>query len=205
MTRQATLSMVRAMVRVAFGLGLALGGCDDDGDASAAERARLPDIPYCERATDWPVAWERAEQQAIDRIDRLRAQGADCGDKGYAPAAPTLRIEGALRCAARVHATAMAEQGHVGHATPDGVDLPMRIEAVGYDGAAIEHLAAGPLTADELVDGVWRPSNLHCDQLMSRPHIDIGVAFIGATKPGDPYETYWVAVLGNPPGNPLAP
>lgn len=178
-----------------------LAGCADaESDELALDRAALPEVELCDGVRDWPAAWERDELAAIDRIDALRERGADCGTKGRGSAAPALRVSGALTCAARAHAVAMAEQAHTGHVTPDEVDTAMRIAAVEYDGAVIEHFAAGPETAEEVVDGVWRVSDFHCIDLLAPDHIDVGIGLVGATMDGTPYTTYWVVLLGDPPG-----
>ncbi len=194
------MSRNRFAVRVAIAVGLAtVAGCEPAPDPEAV-RELTPEIPYCDPARDWPEAWALTETRAVELIEDLRQRGADCGENGRAAAAPSLRRSGALTCAARIHAIAMAEQQHVGHTTPDEVDTAQRLDAVDYGGAVLEHLAAGPLDADEAVLGVWRPSDHHCSNLMSRAHIDVGVGFVGGTEAGSEYETYWVLMLGNPPG-----
>ena len=189
------------MRSLAFGLMLVAAGCGEaESDEPVLGRAALPELEACDGVRDWPQTWEHDEQAAIDLIDALRERGEDCGTKGRGSAAPALRLHGALTCAARVHAVAMAEQEHVGHVTPDEVDTAMRIAAVQYEGSVIEHLAAGPETPTEVVDGVWRVSDLHCKDLLAPDHIDVGVGLVGETMDGTPYTTYWVVLLGDPPG-----
>jgi len=178
---------------------LVVGCAEAEPDDPAADRAALPEVALCDDVRDWPAAWERDELAAIERIDAHRERGADCGTKGRGSSAPALRRSGALTCAARAHAVAMAEQAHVGHTTPDEIDTTSRVDAVEYEGAVIEHFAAGPQTAEEVVEGVWRVSDAHCIDLLAPDHIDVGVGFVGDTMEGTPYATYWVVLLGDPP------
>ncbi|MBL4689657.1 MAG: hypothetical protein JKY37_34030 [Nannocystaceae bacterium] len=178
-----------------------LAGCDENSAADeSSARVALPDVPYCDPARAWPERWTLTEAHAVDLIAAFRERGGDCGEKGRGSAAPAIRLNGALSCAARIHAIAMAEEGLVAHTAPSEIGTAQRLEAVGYKGEVLEHLAAGPQDAEQVVDGVWRPSDYHCIDLLSAKHIDVGLGFVGETEPGTPYETYWVLLLGNPPG-----
>lgn len=183
-------------------LSLGIPSCTDVESPQDVIEAReaIPEIPYCDGIRSWPDVWASEETRAMEIIDDLRVRGIECGALGRAPTVPTLRLNGALTCAARVHAVAMAEQQSVGHTTPDEIGTEQRVEAVGYDGDVLEHLAAGPLDATEAVLSVWRHADESCADLMSAKHVDVGIGFVGATEDGSEFPTYWVVVMGDPPG-----
>jgi len=198
MANSGCTSPIRSAWPVAVLLGL---GCGEDAlRPDGAARAALPPIDYCDQARDWPVPWEHTEQQAIDIVDALRERGGDCGTEGYLHATPSLRLHGALTCAARAHAVAMADAAFFGHTAPDEPVLEARIETVDYRGSVIEHLAAGAQDAEHAVDQVWGSSDQHCADLLSGDHIDVGLGFVGNTV-GEQYPTYWVILLGDPSGS----
>lgn len=166
---------------------------DPDPDP-AGLRAELPSTSYCDGVRDWPDAWIQHEREVVARIDQWRARGGECGTEGKPGRAEPLLLDGALTCAARVHAVSMAEQGFVGHAGPDGSEPTDRIADAGYPGGVVEHVVAGAPDADALIDEVLAPSDVHCRDVLSRLRDDVGVGFLGEVD--DERGTYWVILLG---------
>jgi uncharacterized protein YkwD len=185
---------------LAWALGLSLGGCDPASVGPSADdlaaKAAVPDLEACDVAQAWSRAWTEREAEALARIDAARSRGSDCGDAGKLPVAPRLRVDGALVCAARVHALSMASRGFTGHVDPDGVDPHMRADAAGYEGTIVEHWAAGPDDARALVDALWLRSPPHCADLVTRDFVDVGIGHVGDVE-GE-HDRYWVVVLGAP-------
>lgn len=175
--------------------GPAVAGCDPQTGDDPRDAA-VPDVEACEAARGWSRTWAGLEDEVVARIDDARDRGADCGDAGKLPVAPPLEVNGALVCAARVHALSMATRGFTGHVDPDGVDPIMRAEAAGYDGTIVEHWAAGPDDPRALVQELWLRSPLHCADLVTRDFIEIGVGHVEVAD-GE-LDHVWVVVLGAP-------
>ena len=49
---------------------LAVGCAEAESDDPTLGRAALPEVELCDRVRDWPEAWARDEQAAIDFIKR---------------------------------------------------------------------------------------------------------------------------------------
>lgn len=177
-------------------LAAAFAGCDPETGSDLEVDAALPSVEACDPARGWNRDWADLEAEVALRIDRARARGADCDEAGKLPVAPALSRNGALTCAARVHALSMASRGFTGHVDPDGVDPQMRVSAAGYEGTIVEHWAAGPDDAQALVDDLWLRSASHCADLVTRDFVDVGVAHVGDVEAE--HDHYWVVVLGAP-------
>lgn len=156
-----------------------------------------PQTESCEGLDVWPQAWADQEQAALERIDALRREGADCGERGKFGPAPSLRRSPALDCAARFHAQDMAEREYFGRLDPDGADERDRVDATGYSAALVlQHLAAGPRDASELVEQTWRPRTVPCSSMLSSDVTEIGLGFVGDLD--TELTTHWVLMLARP-------
>lgn len=171
-----------------------------DSETTDEPAAQWPDTALCEGLEAWPDDSLELESDALARIDTARADGFDCGEAGKLGAAPPLRQHPALECAARFHATDMVEREFFGRLDPDGVDERARVEAAGYTpGVVVQHVAAGPLDAVELVDRTWLPRAAPCADLVSESSTEVGLAFVGdVTEADGSAGTRWVVVLAGP-------
>ncbi|MEM7157394.1 MAG: CAP domain-containing protein [Myxococcota bacterium] len=156
-----------------------------------------PRTAQCEDLEMWPVASSELEEATVDLIDELRTEGADCGEGGkFGPAAALVRHP-ALDCAARFHALDMVEQDYIGRFDPDGLGEVDRVEAAGYTPEVlVQHIAAGPRDAQELVEQTWLPRAVPCTNLVSSEVTAIGLAYVGGLD--DEQSTRWVMVLAGP-------
>ncbi len=133
--------------------------------------------------------------RVIDLINEVRLQPRRCGRKTF-PAAPALKPSAALRRAALAHARDMASVGHLDHRGSDGSLPAERVTRAGYSWAAVaENVAAGPSTAEDVVNG-WLASPGHCANLMNSRYSGTGVALVfeRVSEKG----TYWVQVFAAP-------
>ncbi len=174
-------------LRVVFVVVLcALSGCiiaeeggdddDDNGDPS------IPNIAYCNGVATWDSAYADFEQEIVVLVNQERSSGANCGSAGSFPATGALTMNGALRCAARVHSKDMFDRSFFDHENPDG-ELPWdRMTRAGYTWrAAGENIAQGYPTAADVMSG-WMSSDGHCSNIMSPDFDEIGVGlYDGAT------------------------
>jgi uncharacterized protein YkwD len=165
--------------------GCGTGGVGDDDDD-------VPAGAYCDPAADWSPTAAALEEEILDIVNQHRAAGATCGGQAM-PAVPPLTMNGALRCAARVHTLDMAERGYFDHTSPEGT-LPWdRMESAGYTWSqAGENIAGGGSTAEGTMDQ-WMNSPGHCSNIMSGNFVDIGVGHVEGAA-------LWTQVFGSPGG-----
>lgn len=176
--------------------------------ASPEPEEAWPSTAACEGLDAWPEAFAELEAAALARIDARRAEGADCGERGKWGPAPALRRRTALDCAARAHALDMAERGYFGRLDPEGNGEAERVEAAGYAAAVlVQHLAAGPRDAEELVDQTWGPRAVPCQSMADPSLTEVGLGHMGDVDVPDEtndatneeaFATYWVLLLARP-------
>jgi uncharacterized protein YkwD len=175
----------------------ALPGCLaeplDDGSGSGGGDGGIPGVAYCDAVADWDPMLASVEEEVRALVDDVRAQGTTCGGVA-APPTHALDMNGALRCAARVHALDMAQRGYFDHVNPEGEDPFVRMEHAGYVYAAAgENIAGGQPDAASVMQG-WLESPGHCSNIMLGDFFDIGVGY--ARVPGSQFEHYWVQTFG---------
>ena len=105
--------------------------------------------------------------------------GTSCGSRN----ARTMRFDGSLRCASRLHAQAMNEQGFTGATGPDEVTYLDRVMTAGYASGAVQVLFPADATSEE-IDVVIEEN---CLTLFDP---DMVVAGVGA------YEDSWIVLVG---------
>jgi uncharacterized protein YkwD len=165
--------------------------------AETLEPEAWPRTAACEGLDAWPEDWIELEAAAVQRIDELRATGADCGERGKWGPVAELRRRTGLDCAARSHALDMATQGYFGRLDPEGADERERAEAAGYTAEVlVQHLAGGPRDALELVDQTWAPRPVPCASLVASEPTEVGLGYVGDVD--DELGTYWVVLLASP-------
>lgn len=188
--------------RIAFAVALLLTSCDDvelraPSDATWAE---LPSLELCDPVRRWNPDLADLERQMLEALEVRRAAGQSCGPRGSYPPAPRLRVNGALTCAARLHALDMAEQGFVEHQGSDDTTPWDRIRAAGYEFAtADEVITATDLPPEDILDTIWLPREGSCAALSASSYIEVG---LGAALPFDPEDPLaglrWAIVLAKP-------
>ena len=140
-----------------------------------------------------PCADEAARQQALQRINALRAAGAACAAAGSAGA---LAFDARLNASAWALARDLAERDTLSHADAQQRPLRERLRAAGYAlGSAAENVAAGQPDIDAVL-AAWLTSPTHCENLMGREYVDAGLAC--AQRGGTRYERFWVLQLARP-------
>jgi uncharacterized protein YkwD len=133
----------------------------------------------------------------LQRINQLRASGANCGTSGQFAPAPAVAWNALLTQAADAHSQDMAARNYFDHTSPDGVTFTQRIDATGYAwSAAGENIAAGYPSVDAVMDG-WTQSAGHCANLMNQNFTEIGVSCVPGTS-STTYSNYWTMDLARP-------
>jgi uncharacterized protein YkwD len=133
--------------------------------------------------------------RALQLVNEVRARGARCGDRSFAPA-PPVKLSETLAEVAFGHADDMARHNYFEHEDRGGHSPADRVRAVGYPEKLVgENIAYGPKTADEVVQG-WLDSPGHCENIMDPRFGEMGIAFAAghASRRG----LFWVQLLVAP-------
>jgi uncharacterized protein YkwD len=153
--------------------GFALLGCDGVVDL-------LLDTPSDPPSAEWGAM--------LAAVNRLRAEGRDCGGDPYGPAAPLI-WNGRLEAAADAHTRDMAAHGHFDHVGTDGSTVGDRVSREGYAWQRVgENIARYQDSVDEVVAD-WAASAGHCANLMNPSYVEFGAA---------EEDLYWTQVFGRP-------
>jgi len=135
--------------------------------------------------------------QALELVNGVRAHGARCGGRLFAPA-PPLALSGTLANVAFGHAADMAEHDYFEHRDLNGQSPADRVRAVGYREKLVgENIAYGPKSVEEVVQG-WLDSPGHCENIMDARFAEMGIAY-AAGRSGR-HGLYWVQVFAEPQG-----
>jgi uncharacterized protein YkwD len=133
--------------------------------------------------------------RVLDLVNEVRARGARCGERAFAPA-PPVQLSGTLAGVAMGHASDMAEHNYFEHEDLTGHSPADRVRAVGYQEKLVgENIAYGPKSADEVVQG-WLDSPGHCENIMDPRFAEMGIAY--APGHASKHGLYWVQVLAAP-------
>jgi uncharacterized protein YkwD len=133
--------------------------------------------------------------RALALVNEVRARGARCGAKSFAPV-PPLSLSGTLGSVALGHASDMAEHSYFEHQDLTGHSPADRVRAVGYKEKLVgENIAYGPQSVDEVMRG-WLDSPGHCENIMDPRFAEMGLAL--AQGHGARHGLYWVQLLAEP-------
>jgi uncharacterized protein YkwD len=163
--------------------------------APAAPRApvsaQAPAAARASASTQAPMLATRA----LQLVNEVRARGARCGERSFAPA-PPVKLSEALAGVAFGHADDMARHNYFEHEDLTGHSPADRVRAVGYQEKLVgENIAYGPKSADEVVQG-WLDSPGHCENIMDPRFAEMGIAYAAghASRRG----LFWVQLLVAP-------
>ncbi|WP_207532271.1 CAP domain-containing protein [Desertivirga arenae] len=137
------------------------------------------------------VASEDFKQEFLSRINKLRAEGCNCGGDYMPPVGPLIWND-QLEIAALGHAQDMNRNKYFDHISKNGSKLKDRVFAVGYtyDGFKSffigENIALGQRSIREVMNG-WIGSEGHCRNLMNPNFKEVGIALVNH---------YWVQDFG---------
>jgi uncharacterized protein YkwD len=162
--------------------------------ASAAAQARATPHVQSPSVRAAPVATALAPR-ALELVNAVRARGARCGNRSFAPVKP-VTLSPTLTDAASAHARDMAEHNYFEHVDRAGRSPADRVRSVGYPEKLVgENIAYGPETLDEVVQG-WLDSPGHCENIMDPRFAQMGIA----VAPGRSVRQglYWVQVFAEP-------
>jgi uncharacterized protein YkwD len=139
----------------------------------------------------WPAGWSGLEDEMLRLVNEFRATGGDCPSGHYGPR-EALRMEPALRTAARLHSEDMATNDYFDHTSQDGRSPWQRMGEAGYTGQpSAENIAAGNRAAASTFEQ-WRTSDGHCRNMMTQNANEIGVGY----AEGGGFGSYWTQTFG---------
>ena len=128
-------------------------------------------------------------------INEARAQARTCGNINYSATLP-VTWNTLLAIAAIGHSQDMASHDFSSHIGSDGLDALTRVEAAGYEPAALgENIGAGQTQISEIING-WLGSEGHGRNIMSPLFTEIGAGC--ASNDASYYGTYWTLELARP-------
>ena len=129
-------------------------------------------------------------------VNEVRARGARCGDRSFAPA-PPVKLSETLAGVAFGHADDMAKHNYFEHEDLTGHSPADRVRAVGYQEKLVgENIAYGPKSAEEVVQG-WLDSPGHCENIMDPRFAEMGIAYAAGGHAGR-RGLFWVQLLVAP-------
>ena len=141
------------------------------------------------------MSGQAAGQRVIELVNHARATPRYCGNRAF-DAARTVRWNGALAEASRLHAEDMARHSYLSHTGRDGSDPAQRAERVGYRYRAIgENIAGGQTKPGDAVAS-WIKSPAHCANLMNPVFSEMGAAY--AVDRESELGVYWAQAFGTP-------
>jgi len=184
----ARVALVRGARAALFLLALSgwgCGGADDAGEGAGGSDE------YCAGTTEWSAEAAALEEQLLELVNDLRAEGGTCGERRFRSREP-LRMLDSLRCAARVHSADMLEHDFFSHTGNDGSQPRERMRVAGYEGRAwAENIAAGSATAEDALRQ-WVESEPHCMNLLGQ-YRSTGIGYVE----GGRYGHLWTQTFGN--------
>lgn len=128
-------------------------------------------------------------------VNEARSQAQICGTR-MMPAVPPVVYDNKLQKAAQAHAQDMVTNNYFDHLSLDGRTFVDRIEAAGYQGQpGGENIAMGSMTPDETV-AAWMDSAGHCENIMTRSFMALGLGLATQTTPSGSSVGYWVQEFG---------
>jgi uncharacterized protein YkwD len=187
-TRPRHAAPVRAAAWVVVAVLTACGGSSDDDIGGGAPRGNGAG-PTCGLAN--------FQADLLQRVNALRAAGAQCGARGAFAATGPLQWHGVLVNAAARHSQDMADHNIFSHTGSDNSSPAQRVTDAGYGWTLVgENIAAGYGSVAEVMDG-WMSSDGHCANIMNPALRDVGVVCVPGGA-GNTYSNYWTMDLAAP-------
>lgn len=131
---------------------------------------------------------EVSPQYIIQQINKIRTSGCRCGRKRMPPVKP-IQWNGKLYTTASTYAKYMYKHKRFSHISLSGENVGHRMDNIGYIYQySGENIGSGQENFDQvLID--WLESKSHCEMIMNKDMIDMGVGRYGK---------YWVQHFGAP-------
>ena len=137
--------------------------------------------------SNFPYAPETWQQEMLRHVNKIRADGCQCGRKKM-PSTNALKWNEKLANVAKKHAVDMDKNHFIGHYGSNGSRLGQRVDNAGYNWQCVaENVAWNTASIQGVVLG-WKDSPGHCVNLMGG-YKEMGAARLGA---------YWVQVFAAP-------
>jgi len=179
----------------------ALAGCGGSSNPTAAGNVGASLPPATTTDETLAALLSPATTTPVESVENTPPV-ADATDASFASLLNAMRLDNSagpvthdvlLDQAAQDYAVVLIENDHFSHTGPDGSTLRERVDATGYQWAAIgENLGRGQQTEQQIMDG-WTNSQGHHENNINPVFTEFGLGF---TREGQ--DTRWVLVLGTP-------
>jgi len=167
------------------------GGADAPASAETIGRNNVSDPSG--QALDAGCGVQDLQAQMLAEVNRVRAQGQQCG-ASWQPPVPALGWNAALGDTAVAHSTDMASHNFVSHTGSDGSSVADRAAAHGYrSGGVGENLGGGQRSPSHLMQDLLA-SPAHCANLMRPDYRAFGGACVKNNDTA--YKWHWTQVFG---------
>lgn len=191
------LTLFALAVLAGCGGGGGDSGSTTDTTGGSTTTTATTHIVVTDASTGYDCGLGNFQAELLQRINALRAAGANCGTSGSFPATTALTWHAKLAAAAAGHSADMAAKNYFEHDSADGTTMSARVTAAGYAWTRVaENIAAGYPTVDSVMTG-WTNSAGHCANLMNPNLREVGVACVPGTS-SSTYPNYWTMDLGAP-------
>lgn len=174
---------------------LALTACGGSGSAGskASVNEHVKAAPQAAVKVDATCGLSNFQAEMLAQINARRATGAVCGGKKM-PVAGSLAWNAQLQHAATLHALNMATTGVFAHTGSNGLTLPQRVHAAGYDYSLLGENIDAQRTSVQAAIHSWMSSPQHCENIMGAQFRDVGVSCV--SNAASQWGNYWTMELG---------
>lgn len=174
-------------------LAVLLAACGGGGGEASTPGDIVGRNNATDATTDQGCGIQGFADQMLAEVNRVRAQGQQCGGTWQAPV-PALGWNTALANAAAAHSTDMVNHNFVSHTGSDGSAVGDRAAAQGYTSGGVgENLGGGHKNIAHLMQGLLA-SPAHCENLMRADYKSFGAAC--ARSDATFYKRHWTQVFG---------
>ena len=150
------------------------------------------DAAWCDSARRWPTESAELEDELFAALNAVRVRSGRCGGVDQDPAG-AVQWSPELRCAARRHATFLAQRNATGHEGSGGSMPWQRVGFAEYEGFVMHELIARDFVDPDDVIQAWLDNPEHCRPFYRRPIEHVG---IGHSRSANGDRTAWVVLTG---------
>jgi uncharacterized protein YkwD len=139
----------------------------------------VPDSEFCTSVASRNTSDRAHEDELLELIQQARANGATCGEGSAA--APPLRLDASLLCAARVFAIDVARTRASSLVDSAGRNTQARMALAGYPQNYWAEVFTFDAASASAALATWLAKSDLCSQLLDPKYADVGLGSAGST------------------------